>query len=64
MAKISLAVTLERVEVDKLITDYALEKAGRPQGSSKVVYVFASSKGFDGEMESATVTFNGVVPKP
>ena len=59
MAKMTMSVELDRDELIKLITEYCLEKAGRPQGSSSTE--FAIDQG--GDVEGVVVTFNGVPKK-
>jgi hypothetical protein len=56
--KVTMNVQLDREEVCKVLTDYALEKCGRPQGASVV-----SFQKDETEVTGATVSFNGVPAK-
>lgn len=60
MAKLKLQVEIDREELVNLITDYALEKAGRPQGSSSVEFLFHEAAP---AVVGCVVSFNGTPAK-
>jgi len=60
MAKLTLCVELDREELVKVLTDYCLDKAGRPQGSSAVEFLVDPQ---GSAVAGARVTFNGAVTK-